>query len=496
MICISIVQESRRFALVDMLNASRQCDLLEVRLDHFSKAPDISELLGAKPKPVIFSCRRPQDGGFWEGSESDRLALLRQCIIGKAEYCEIELDVADQIRKFPPTKRVISYTNLQETPSNLAEIYAECQKKSPDVIKLTTLARTPEEAWPLIQIMVKPALPTVVVGLGKPGLMLSVLGKKIGSPWTYAALERGMEAYPGQPTVHDLTNVYHYHSIQKNTRLVGMTGFTDLEYFNTAALNAAFTHLESNTRCLPIQVGNVKLFSKVINLVKLVGVVIDEDHRKAILEIAGEAEPAATQARSADLLVNQGDKWQAYNLLGRAAADALKSAMQARGAGDQPLKGRTVMIVGANSTARGMTSIVQKLGGIPIIASHSRDAALELAQAYGCRQCPFESLFTTRHEVLIVCSEDKEHLKGKVAAAQGQVHSGYLSPDMAVMDLTRMPRRTTLTRDAEKRGCIVVPPRQVLLNLLELQVRLLSGKNVPRATLDEVWNSLVQDEDE
>ena len=63
MICISITQESRRLALADMLNASRQCDLLEVRLDRFGKAPDLGELLAAKPKPVIMSCRRQQDGG-------------------------------------------------------------------------------------------------------------------------------------------------------------------------------------------------------------------------------------------------------------------------------------------------------------------------------------------------------------------------------------------------------------------------------------------------
>src|SRR5436190_23771395 len=125
MICISIAQESRRFALVDMLNASRQCDLLEVRLDRFGKAPDFGELLTAKPKPVIMSCRRPQDGGHWEGSEEERLTLLRQCIISKADYVEIEVDVADQIRKFPPAKRVISYTNLEETPLDIADIYAE-----------------------------------------------------------------------------------------------------------------------------------------------------------------------------------------------------------------------------------------------------------------------------------------------------------------------------------------------------------------------------------
>ena len=67
MICISIAQESRRLALADMLNASRQCDLLEMRLDCFDKAPDFAELLAAKPRPVIMSCRRVQDGGNWRG---------------------------------------------------------------------------------------------------------------------------------------------------------------------------------------------------------------------------------------------------------------------------------------------------------------------------------------------------------------------------------------------------------------------------------------------
>jgi 3-dehydroquinate dehydratase/shikimate dehydrogenase len=125
-----------------------------------------------------------QDGGDWHGSETERQTLLRQCIVSKADYVEIELDIADQIRKFPPSKRVISYTNFKGTPRDIAEIYAEAQKKSPDVIKLVTLARTPEEAWPLVQILGKPTVPTVVVGLGKPGIMLTMLGKKIGAPWT------------------------------------------------------------------------------------------------------------------------------------------------------------------------------------------------------------------------------------------------------------------------------------------------------------------------
>ena len=45
MICISINQESRRLALADLLNAGRQCDLIEIRLDRFAKSADVAELL-------------------------------------------------------------------------------------------------------------------------------------------------------------------------------------------------------------------------------------------------------------------------------------------------------------------------------------------------------------------------------------------------------------------------------------------------------------------
>ncbi len=256
-------------ALADMLNAAPQCDLLEVRLDRFAKAPDVGELLTHKPKPIILSCRRQQDGGAWNGSEEERLALLRQCIVSKGDYVEIELDVAEQIRPFPPAKRVISYTNFRETPSDIADIYAEAQTKHPDVIKLVTLARTPEAAWPLLQILAKPALPTVVVGLGKPGVMLSVLGKKIGSPWTYAALEKGMETYPGQPTVRELNEVYHYPAIGRTTRLIGVTGFGPQEYVTLAVLNAVLAHHGLPTRCLPLGVGSVPLFRKVMDAVRL-----------------------------------------------------------------------------------------------------------------------------------------------------------------------------------------------------------------------------------
>ncbi|HLN33325.1 MAG TPA: type I 3-dehydroquinate dehydratase [Gemmataceae bacterium] len=495
MICISIAQESRRMALVDMLNAAGQCDLLEIRLDRFDKAPDISELLARKPKPIIFSCRRQQDGGAWQGSEAERLALLRQCIVSKADYVEIELDSADEIRKFPPAKRVITYTNLKETPSNIAEIYERAQTKNPDVIKLATVARAPEEAWPLLHILSKPAVPTVAFGLGKPGVMLSVLGKKIGAPWTYAALEKGMEAYPGQPTVRELEEIYHYREIDRSTKLIGVTGFGEREYVTVGIMNALLATQALPIRCLPLAMGNISLFHKMLEAVHLQAVIVDEDHRGPVLSIATSLDDPAQQSQAVDLLRRKEKKWRGYNLLGKASQSALEAAMRGKSAAEEPLRGRVVMIVGVNATARMLAFEIKERGGMIVLASHDRAAAQQLAQTLECRHVQFEALYSTMHDVLIVCDREVDQQRGKAQAGAAGLHAGYLRHGMTVMDLTASIRKSRLLRDAEVRGCNVVLPRVVLREQLAVQFRKITGQDPSFELLDERLNALLGDEE-
>jgi 3-dehydroquinate dehydratase/shikimate dehydrogenase len=496
MICISINQESRRLALADMLNAARQCDLLEVRLDRFGHAPELGELLSHKPRPVIMSCRRPDDGGNWTGTEDERLALLRQCIISKADYVEIELDAADQIRPFPPAKRVISYTNLQETPWDIADIYAEAQTKKPDVIKLTTLARTPEEAWPLVQILAKPPVPTVVVGLGKPGLMLTVLGKKIGAPWTYAALEKGMEAYPGQPTVNELRNVYHYGAIEKSTRLIGLTGFSERELVAAAALNNVLGHFKLPARCLPLGVGSLRLFNKVIDAVKLAALSVDPEHQELLAGLAKDKHGAAKVTGLADLLLHKGDAWHAYDCAVPAALDALSAVLRAKHGGDTPLKGRVVAIVGLTVLARALAAEMVQRGANVILVSYQKQAGMEAATAVGCRFILFEALYSTIHDVVVVCDEEKDQ-KPSRGGAPGGLHAGYLKPGMTMMDMTATTLADSkLTKEAVSRSCQVVRGRDLLLEQLRSQAQKLTGKDVPMELLTEALPAYLTETEE
>jgi 3-dehydroquinate dehydratase/shikimate dehydrogenase len=492
MICISIAQGSRRLALADLLNASRQCDLIELRLDRFEKAPEVSELLAARRKPVIMSCRRPQDGGDWQGTEAERLALLRQCIVSKADYVEIELDVADQIRPFPPSQRVISYTNLSEMPADIAEIYNEARGKQPDVIKLTTLARTPEEAWPLVQILARSTVPTVVVGVGRASVMLAVLGKKLGAPWTYAALELGMEIYPGQPTAHALDAVYHYRAIERSTRLIGVTGFGECATATVAVLNAALAHGALPVRCWPLAMDSPRLLRKVAKAAKLAAIVMDDKNQQAALAITEDLATAAEEAQVADLLLYKKHRWRGYYTTGRAAIATLEAVLKARAPSDKPLQNRMVMIAGVNAPVTGLARALQARGAAVILASRDRDRAKELAHSLSCRHVAFEAMYSTLHDVLVVCDEEKDP---KARPPATGIHPGYLKPGMVVLDLTAGVRQSALLQEAAIRGCVVVPPRQFFLDRAARQARVLTGKDIPPDVLTAALAKCVEEEE-
>ena len=82
MICISVSPESRTLAKVDLLNAAARCDVVELGLDHLIKEPNVGELMEGIPKPMLVSCRNKEQGGFWEGTEAERITWAVENVRG------------------------------------------------------------------------------------------------------------------------------------------------------------------------------------------------------------------------------------------------------------------------------------------------------------------------------------------------------------------------------------------------------------------------------
>ncbi|MEC7709358.1 MAG: type I 3-dehydroquinate dehydratase, partial [Planctomycetota bacterium] len=81
MICVSLARGRHRYLLSELRHLGQQgVGLVELRLDCIQSKVQVKRLLTDRPCPVIATCRRKQDGGYWERTEEERLTVLRTAI--------------------------------------------------------------------------------------------------------------------------------------------------------------------------------------------------------------------------------------------------------------------------------------------------------------------------------------------------------------------------------------------------------------------------------
>lgn len=477
MICISVVPESRQLAKVDIFNAANQADLVEVCLDHLIKEPEIPDLLEGAKKPILLSCRREIDGGHWTGSEEDRLLMLRQAIIAGPEWIELEVDIANKIPRFGKTKRLISFTQLDKPLGNLEAVVERAVACKADAIKFTGPTPTLDAAWPLLATVTKKReLPVVGMGLGRPGLTFSLLGRKYGSPWIYAALEKGMESYEGQATVGELDSIYHWREINAQTRFVAVAGFGETETMTVRVLNAGFQKLGLNIRCLPMELDKLDNFAQMFEVLKINALLPDKRLGGQILSVVKEVEDSVKASQFTDLMIkpaNQG--WQAFNSLWRGAVKALEETLGKTGAEDRPLDRRSTLMIGASPIARALSYGIQRRKGLVSVAATDDERAQLLAQMFDFRFVPIANIYTTLCDVVILTESTME--KGRLKQT---INPAMFKPGMTVMDVTNLPQNTPFLDEGRSRGCKVVEPSQVYADQLGTQFKAITGQELPQ----------------
>ncbi len=475
MICISVTPESRQLAKVDILNASRQGDLVELCLDNLIKEPDIKDLLEGAKKPILVSCRNQAEGGHYQGSDDERIMLLKQVILAGPAYVELDIDTARKIPRFGKTQRVVSHTSLDRPLGNIESIFDEAVDAKADIIKFTWPTQTLEAAWPLLAaVSQKRSIPVVGLGIGRGGLTFSLLGRKYGSPWIYAALEQGMEAFPGQPTVGDLDDIYRWRQVGPKTRFFGIAGAGPFEQQLSRVLNTAFHQLNLETRCLPFDIKSLDTLPKMLDILKVPAVIATPDAYKNLFDLAEKSDEVAQASGHADLFIKQADGWHGHNLLWKTALRALENKLGRKSSEDRPLDRRNALILGCGGLGKSVAAGVKKRNGLVSIAAGDEDAAQKAAAALEMRYVPSTKVYETLVDVVVLTVPNFDH--GKKPAP---INASLLRPGMTVLDLNDLPNGSQFTTEAKERGCKVVEPREVFAEYVVTLFKSLTGQDLP-----------------
>ncbi|VAX41948.1 3-dehydroquinate dehydratase I / Shikimate 5-dehydrogenase I alpha [hydrothermal vent metagenome] len=476
MICISVSPTSRQLAKVDILNASRQCDLIELCLDQFIKEPDIGEMISGVDKPFLISCRRPEQGGKFEGNEEDRLKLLRTAIVAGPAYVELDFAIAKKIPRFGKTKRVVSYTRLEKPIGKFDELFKRAKEVDADILKVTSPTPTLDAAWPmLIAISKKHDLPVVGMGLGMPGQTFTLLCRKYGAPWTYAALEKGMESYEGQPTVDDLNTIYDWSGIQKKTRFVGLVGFGEASVKAAKLLNKGFQQKQTNLRCLPFKPGKLDRLSKMLEALKINALFVSPVFGSEIIRFAKQQDKAVKETGFVDFLVKKKESgWKAYNALSHVIYEELVETLHRQKEEENPFTRRHTLIIGTGEITLSVAKKILEQKGMMSITAPNNTVTQRWARELDIRHIPFAKVYDTSADVVIFTDASLQ-----TGITKNDLNPSFLQPDMTVLDLSRYPEPSSFHQEAKERGCQLVDIDSIFKKQIARQFKAITGEVYP-----------------
>ena len=242
MICVPIVAGTQAEALQEIEKSLPLADIIELRMD-LIRGGNLGKLISrvrSSPSPVkIMVTNRRKDEGTIQLSlggdagtvkpinelsaadESQRIAILKEAVAHGADYVDVELNISEDMRREllsmigdhdNRTQLIISHHDFSKTPSarRLKEIFRETVKAGAGIVKIVTLARSPEDNLRLLSLIPyarrrKRAI--IAFCMGEEGRISRVMAPLLGSLLTFASLQEGSESAAGQLTVGEIREI-------------------------------------------------------------------------------------------------------------------------------------------------------------------------------------------------------------------------------------------------------------------------------------------------
>ena len=198
--------------------ASLGADLVELRIDKLSDEAAVQAVLEGAACPHIVACRTPRFGGFFEGTEEDRIARLEGAARDGATAVDIEFFTEPGLRaRLISAARqhgvpvLVGYENMQETPAHeeMMRGLHDVAALEPDLIKLAVRAHSYADLLAVLHVAREAHsvldVPFAVIALGAHGAPSRPLACILGASFTYCAMEQG--SVPGQLTLQETRDI-------------------------------------------------------------------------------------------------------------------------------------------------------------------------------------------------------------------------------------------------------------------------------------------------
>ena len=250
LICTPVVGDTLIQFLDNLKTTQTQSDFIELRIDFIQDLNmsdlicDLNQIKAKITKKTIFTCRANWEGGYWNGTEENRLKILQWSLNAGFDYVDIEVKTVqkhskpilnpknkvkkkknqeldkeqeklypsppltlDLNLKKPETKLILSYHNFQKTDNyrKLRKTQKMMQGYNCDICKFACTITKSEDNIILTQLLVnkKKSDQLIVLGMGKNSSFMRINTVILGGYLTFGTVNDQVSA-SGQMSLTEL----------------------------------------------------------------------------------------------------------------------------------------------------------------------------------------------------------------------------------------------------------------------------------------------------
>lgn len=506
--------------------------LVEFRLDHVYHSTDdiplVQRLVNDSPLPCIITCRPTWEGGDYDGDDDARISLFEHLGAAAApnhppRYIDVELaayarsanlkqkvnlavDHPAQQRDLS-TSLILSSHNFDARPANLFKLVTDMRAEpAAKVLKLAFRARSIRDNLELFEILIERDRPTIALAMGEDGLLSRILAPKFGGFLTFASLRDTSTTAPGQPTVHDLLNLYRFRTINPRTRVYGIIGHPVSHSRSPHIHNAGFEAVNHDGVYVPLPIPPEwehfkATLSALLDFPPLDfrGASVTIPHKEHLLRFAREdasrpwsIDPLADRAGAANTLIIRDDhSCHIANTDIPGVVEPLRAAL-----GD--LTGKHIAILGAGGAARAACVGLTDAGANVTIYNRTPDRAAKLTESLRAAgvpitSAPWNALPQARCDALVHCTPlgmaGSEHVGHSPLTAEQLSALASQSPSSAaftVMETVYNPLNTPLLAEAHRAGVRTIAGIEMFVTQASEQFEAWTGHPAPKRLFQRI----------
>jgi shikimate dehydrogenase len=395
-------------------------------------------------------------------------------------------------KKGSKTKIIISYHNLEETPAliRLTEIFHQCAKFKPAIVKIVTTAETVEDnliTLNLIPYAQKRSQKIISLCMGDKGVISRAVAPLMGNYLSFATLSRGGQSAPGQFTFDEMKQINELLKSSQTARIVPVLSSRKAEPRNFILLGnpvaqslsplmhkAALQKMGSAENYSAFCIQDISGAIQGMKAMNIRGASVTIPFKVAVMEYMDDLDDDALEIGAVNTIVNNNGRLSGYNTDWLGLILTLEKTMT--------VKDKTFVIIGAGGTARAAIYGIIKEGGFPIIVNRSPERGIIIANKFGCPFYSLSEIGKIKADCLINTTpvgmypqENKSPVKAAATAAY-----------QYVVDVIYNPLKTKLLADAEKNDCHIISGLDMFVHQGAEQLRLWTGKEPPRKLMKKV----------